>query len=71
MEQSEKEKMDKFFEELIKNEVEFCEELGLEKNEHGVYIYESSNGNSSMNVPMVLQHYKEWLIENRLVKEII
>lgn len=65
-----KEELDKFFEELIKNEVEFCRELGLEKNEHGVYIYESSNGNSSMNVPMVLQHYKEWLIENELVREL-
>lgn len=65
-----KEELDKFFEELIKNEVEFCEELGFEKNEHGVYIYQSSNGNSSMNVPMVLQHYKEWLIEKGLVREL-
>lgn len=69
MDKSEKEKLDKFFEELIKNEVEFCEEMGFEKNEYGVYIYKSSNGNSSMNVPMVLQHYKEWLIENELVRE--
>lgn len=35
MEKSEKEKLDRALEELIKKEVEFCEELGLEKNEHG------------------------------------
>ena len=64
-----KEEMNKIFEELIKNEVEFCEELGCEMNEHGAYIYESTNGNSSLNLPMVLQHYKEWLIENKLVRE--
>jgi hypothetical protein len=68
MDKKEKEKMDKFFEELIKDEVEFSEELGLEKNEHGVYIYGSSNKNSSINVPMVLQHYKEWLIEKGIVR---
>jgi len=68
MDKKEKEKMDKFFEELIKDEVEFSEELGLEKNEHGVYIYVSSNKNSSINVPMVLQHYKEWLIEKGIVR---
>mgnify|MGYP000902156127 CR=1 FL=1 len=70
MDKAEKEKMNKAFEELIKNEVAFCEELDFEMNEHGVYIYESSNGNSSLNLPMVLQHYKEWLIENKLVKEV-
>lgn len=67
-----KEEMDKIFEDLIKSEVEFCEELDLEMNEHGVYIYTNGycDGKSSINVPMVLQHYKEWLIEKRIVKEV-
>jgi hypothetical protein len=47
----------------IKNEKEFCEELGLEKNEHGHFIYVSTNGESSMNLPYILEEYNEWLIK--------
>lgn len=55
---------------LIKNEVKFCEEIDLEKNEHGQFIYTSSNGISSTSIPFLLQEYKQWLIENKIVKEL-
>lgn len=72
MSQPTKEELDKIFEEHIKHETDFCENvLNARKNEHGVYIYKSSDGISSMNLPCVLQHYKEWLIEEGHVKEII
>lgn len=61
--------MDKL-DKLIENEVKFCEELQCEKNEHDLYIYKSINGAHSMNLPCILEHYKEWLIENGLVKKI-
>lgn len=56
-------------EELIKSELQFCEEIECEKNEHGQFIYESSNGNHSMNLPYILQDYKQWLIDNKILKE--
>ena len=61
--------MDKI-DELIKNEVEFCEEMEFEKNEHNAYIYKSSNGHETMNLPCILNHYKDWLIEKGIVKEL-
>ena len=61
-------KMD--IQELVKNEIEFCNEIDCEKNEHGQFIYESKNGKSTMNLPYVLQEYKQWLIDKRLIKEV-
>ncbi len=45
--------------ELIKDELEFCKEIDAVKNEHGQFIYESKNRVSSMNLPYVLQEYKQ------------
>ena len=56
--------------ELVKNEIEFCNEIDCEKNEHDQFIYESKNGKSTMNLPYVLQEYKRWLIDKRLVKDV-
>ncbi len=56
-------------EDLIKNEVEFCNEIDCEKNEHNQFIYESKNGKSVMNLPYVLMEYKQWLIDKGFVKE--
>jgi hypothetical protein len=55
--------------ELVKNEIEFCNEIDCEKNEHEQFIYESKNRKSSMNLPYVLQEYKQWLIDKGLVNE--
>ena len=54
-------------EELIKKEIEFCNEIDCEKNEHGQFIYKSTNGVSSFNLPYILQEYKQWLIDNKVV----
>jgi len=56
-------------EDLIKNEVEFCNEIDCEKNEHNQFIYESKNGKSVMNLPYVLMEYKQWLIDKGFFKE--
>ena len=64
-----KEELDSIFKELLKHETEFCEENEYQKNEHGSYIYVSSNGNSSIRLDMVLNSYKQWLIETNIVKE--
>lgn len=55
---------------LIIDANKFCEEYEFEQNEHGVYIYESSNKFSSINLPFILNIYMEWLIENQIVKKI-
>lgn len=52
---------------LIEKELEFCKEIDCEKNEHDQFIYTSKNGASSMNLPYVLQEYKQWLIDKRIV----
>lgn len=57
-------------EEIIKNEIEFCNEIDCEKNEHDQFIYESKNGKSGMNLPYVLMEYKQWLIDKGLVKDV-
>lgn len=56
--------------ELVKNEIEFCNEIDCKKNEHGQFIYESKNGKSAMNLPYVLQEYKQWLVDKGLIKEV-
>lgn len=68
-------KLNKYFEEATKHPNQFykdgffLEELGAEKNEHDAYIYVSSNGISSMNLALVLNHYKDWLLDNDLLRE--
>lgn len=53
--------------ETVQNELDFCEENDFEKNDHGLFIYKSMNGISSINLPYILADYKEWLIENELI----
>ena len=53
---------------LLKNEIEFCEECGMEKNEFGNYIYKSSSGSDLINLPAILNDYKDWLIDQNIVK---
>lgn len=62
--------MDKLTE-LIKNELDFCEEIECEKNEHGQFIYKSENGVSSLNLPFILEEYKQWLLDNNIVKNVL
>ncbi len=66
----EKIKLDKYLDELTKHEVKFLKEQGAEKNEYGTYVYRSANDNHILRLDMFLSHYREWLIENKIVKEI-
>lgn len=59
------------FKELTKHEVSFLEqEHNGEKNEHGAYCYVSQNGNHHIALDMFLRSYRDWLVENNIVKEI-
>lgn len=55
---------------LAEKEIEFCAETEMEKNENGQYIYKSTNGASSVNLPYILLDYKQWLIENNILKTV-
>lgn len=55
--------------ELIKNELDFCNEIECEKNKFNQFIYESQNKKCSINLPFILNDYKNWLIEKGFVKE--
>ena len=57
-------------EELIENEIKFCNEIDCEKNENDQFLYYSSNGKSFINLPYVLAEYKEWLINNHIIKDV-
>lgn len=65
-----KSELDAHFKELTKHEEVFCEKIKYQKNEYGAYIFASSDGNNSINLLLTLQHYKQWLIENNIVKEL-
>lgn len=54
-------------ENMIKDEIAFCEENGCIKNEHGQFIYISQDRHQSLNLSFILRDYKEWLIENKKI----
>lgn len=60
-------------EKITKNEVTFLksEEGGGEVNEHGVYLYTSANENHIISLEYFLCSYKNWLIDNGIVKSVI
>ena len=53
---------------VAKNET-FCESIGCVKNEHGTYIYKSANDVHLINLPCILEDYKDWLIKNNILKK--
>lgn len=46
----------------------FLEEKECCKNKHGVYLFISANGHERISLDYFLHEYKEWLIENKIVK---
>lgn len=38
----------------------FCEHIDCERNEHGQFIYVSSNGVSFINLPYIIAEYLDW-----------
>jgi len=59
--------------EMTKNEEAFLmsEDGNGECNEHGVYLYASHNGNHTISLSYYLLSYKNWLIDNGIIKEIV
>ena len=55
-------------EDFIKDEIKFCESIDCERDSNGRFTYTSINGASKMILPFVLSEYKDWLIENNIVK---
>lgn len=66
----EKQKLNDFFDERYKHEVAFLKENESEVNEHGVFIYQSSNSFHSIRLDAFLRSYRDWLIEHNIVKPI-
>ncbi len=69
MTKEERQKIDAFFNERQKHETSFVKEDGVfEANEYGVYIYTSTNGYSSIDLIAILRSYRDYLIDNKIVK---
>lgn len=51
------------------DERRFIKEMDMfTTNEHGVYIYKSTDGTNSFNLVEILRDYREWLMENNIVE---
>ena len=53
----------------LKNEIAFLEYNKAEKNEHGAYIFISASGKEHISLAYYLLDFKQWLIEQKIVKE--
>lgn len=62
-------KMNEYLDNLVKDEREFLESVDCIKNDAGVYLYKSADGNEILSLDHFLNSYKEYLIEKGLVKE--
>jgi hypothetical protein len=60
--------MDSKFDELLKTERLFLEEMEAVKNENGKYLYKSTNEDEILLLDFYLKHYKDWLVQNGMVK---
>lgn len=58
------------FEEHLKNETRFLKEREFQTTDKGGYFYMSKDETHLIKLDFILSDYKEWLIENKLVKEI-
>lgn len=65
----EKQKLDAQFAELTKDEVAFLKEMCIPTNEHGAYVFISSDETTTISLDLFLASYKSWLIENNKVRE--
>ena len=52
----------------LESEHEFLTENDTIKNEHGAYLYASKCGHDQLLMDFFLKDYKDWLVENGIVK---
>lgn len=53
----------------LKYEIKFCLDNELEPNEHGRFVYSSVNGVHSMSIPEILSDYREFLVNEGVIKD--
>jgi hypothetical protein len=63
-------KLDAQFAEITKHERDFLNRECIEPNEHGAYIFKNFDDTASIALDIFLLSYKQWLIENKIVKEL-
>jgi hypothetical protein len=54
----------------VKHETKFCIDLEMETNQSGVFIYTSTSGSHSMNMPYILSDYRDFLINQGIFKDL-
>jgi hypothetical protein len=59
-----------FLDRMTEHERDFLKSEGIEPNEHGAYVFENQDSNVLIALDMFLYSYRNWLIENRIVKEL-
>lgn len=52
----------------VDHELKYLEQEEFEKNEFGVFIYVSKNGNHIISIDAILEEYKNYLINNKILK---
>jgi len=48
---------------------EFCQNEEFPTNENGVYIFNSADGSTSINLPAILMDFKQFLIDEDVMRE--
>jgi len=66
----EKERLDKAFANLTKDESGFLKEHHIEPNKHGAYVFVSEDGSCRVALDLILSSYRNWLVGKKIVKEI-
>jgi len=56
---------------VITNEIEFCESAGCQRSENGEFIYDSRNRETAVNLPFLLMEYRDWLVKEGHVMEVL
>jgi len=53
----------------LKHEIKFCLVTDMVVNEHGRFVYNSTNGIHSISLPDVLSEYRDWLKQQGVIKD--
>jgi hypothetical protein len=59
-----------FLDQMTKHEKDFLTSEGVEPNKHGAYVFENEDSSVHIALDVFLYSYRNWLIENKIVKEL-